>query len=112
MSEREFKGTRVEVRSGDIDGALRQLKKVLVKEDWAREVARSTYYEKPSESRKRKNAQAAKNWRKKRAQLEGQGRLVAHRTGLKHLKGTKTRKIEKDRQDRLIAAHRKTQRRR
>lgn len=111
MSEREFKGTRVEVRNGDIDGALRRLKKILIKEDWARDVARSTYYEKPSETRKRKKAQGEKAWRKKRAQLESQGRLVAHRTGFKHLKGTRTRKIEKDRQDRLEAAHRKQARR-
>jgi small subunit ribosomal protein S21 len=107
MSEREFKGTRVEVRNGDIDGALRRLKKILIREDWAKDIARTTHYEKPSETRKRKRAQAQKNWRKKRAQLEGQGKLVAHRSGLKHLKGTRTRNVEKVRQDRLEAAHRK-----
>jgi small subunit ribosomal protein S21 len=108
MSERDFKGTRVEVRNGDIDGALRRLKKILIKEDWARDIARSTYYEKPSEIRKRKKAQAKKAWRKKRSQLESQGKLVANRTGLKYLKTTRTRKIEKDRQDRMVDANRRT----
>jgi len=53
----------VEVR-GDIEYAIRQLKKKLQMDGIKRELKRREYYEKPSEKRRRKQAEAKRKQRK------------------------------------------------
>lgn len=53
----------VEVR-GDIEYAIRQLKKKLQMDGIKRELKRREYYEKPSEKRRRKQAEAKRKLRK------------------------------------------------
>jgi len=55
----------VEVR-GDIEYAIRQLKKKLQMDGIKRELKRREYYEKPSEKRRRKRAEAQRKQRKLR----------------------------------------------
>jgi ribosomal protein S21 len=92
MSEREFRGSRVEVRNGDIDGALRRLKRSLIKDGWAKDVSRTLAYEKPSEVRKRRDVANRKTIDRANALDIAAGRVVSHRSGLKHLKGKLSRK--------------------
>jgi small subunit ribosomal protein S21 len=53
----------VEVR-GDIEYAIRQLKKKLQMDGIKRELKRREYYEKPSEKKRRKQAEATRKLRK------------------------------------------------
>jgi small subunit ribosomal protein S21 len=55
----------VEVR-GDIEYAIRQLKKKLQMDGIKRELKRREYYEKPSEKKRRKQADAKRKMRKLR----------------------------------------------
>jgi small subunit ribosomal protein S21 len=55
----------VEVR-GDIEYAIRQLKKKLQMDGIKRELKRREYYEKPSEKKRRKQAEAKRKMRKLR----------------------------------------------
>lgn len=55
----------VEVR-GDIEYAIRQLKKKLQMDGIKRELKRREYYEKPSEKKRRKQAEAKRKIRKLR----------------------------------------------
>jgi small subunit ribosomal protein S21 len=53
----------VEVR-GDIEIAIRQLKKKLMLDGIKKELKRREYYEKPSEKKRRKSAEARRKMRK------------------------------------------------
>jgi small subunit ribosomal protein S21 len=53
-------GLEVDVYDNNIDKALRQLKKKMATEGIYREFKKRRYYEKPSEKRKRKKAEARK----------------------------------------------------
>jgi small subunit ribosomal protein S21 len=55
-----IKGLRVEVRNGDINGALRRFKKKVQEDGILQELRNKEYYEKPSivNARKRKQARA------------------------------------------------------
>ena len=92
MSENEFRGSRIEVKHGDIDGALRRLKRNLLRDGWAKEVARTLAYEKPSETRKRRDVANRKTIERAHAIGQANGNLVSHRSGLRHLKGKLSRK--------------------
>ena len=61
----KFKGATVEVRNGDINGAIRKLKKILENADRQKELSKREFFEKPSAKRKRKKDAA-----KKRTQRE------------------------------------------
>ena len=65
---------RVEVRNGNVDRALKILKKKLFDDGAIREAMERRYYEKPSETRKRKKKEAVNRQRKlvekERAKLE------------------------------------------
>lgn len=58
---------KITVHNGNIDGALRKLKKQLQKEGVFADVARLQFHEKPSERRRREKAQAIRRLRKKSA---------------------------------------------
>jgi small subunit ribosomal protein S21 len=57
-------GVKIEVFDNQIEGALKALKKQMLKEGLFQEMKRRAYYEKPSVKRKRKAAQARKKRRK------------------------------------------------
>ena len=62
------------VRDNNVDGALKALKKKMQREGIWREMKRNRSYEKPSERRVRKKAEAVRRSRKlerKRLQIEG-----------------------------------------
>ena len=49
-----FRGSKVEVRNGDVNYALRKLKKILERNDWQKDIAKKEYFEKGSVTRKRR----------------------------------------------------------
>lgn len=55
-----FKGASVEVRNGDVNYALRKLKKILERDNWQKDLAKHEYYEKGSVKRKRRKEAARK----------------------------------------------------
>lgn len=101
----------VEVRNGDVNKAIRILKKKLERDDFLKDIAKTQYYEKPSEQRRRKKAQASKRWQKSIREAEAAGEYIPYMpTGLKYLKSKrKTRKIrdykERVRQMRRTQGH-------
>jgi len=67
----------VTVRDNNVDQALKALKKKMQREGTFREMKRRRHYEKPSERRQRKKAEAIRRSRKlarKQAQREAEGR--------------------------------------
>ncbi len=64
--------TTVEVRNGDINGAIRKLKKILENDNRQKELSKREFYEKPSAKRKRKKDAA-----KKRTQREMDKRIFS-----------------------------------
>ncbi len=73
-SDRRSTALEVSVRDNDVDQALRALKKKMQREGIFREMKRRRAYEKPSEQRNRRKAEAIRRARKlerKRLQREG-----------------------------------------
>lgn len=56
---------RIEVQDGNIDRAIRILKKKMNREGMFREMKKRKFFEKPSEKRRRKQAEAIRRIRKK-----------------------------------------------
>lgn len=79
------------VRNGNVDQAIRTLKKKLLKDNFQKELAKREYYEKPCEKRKRKKAQGVKKAQKafRDAVMRGEA-LPPVRGGQKHLKGKRS----------------------
>ena len=71
--EKPLGGMSVTVRNGDVNGALRVLKKKLIKEGVFQELRERTYYE--SRGTKRRKAKAAATRRYKRKMLKRQEEL-------------------------------------
>ncbi len=64
------RGTRVEVRDGNINQALRRLKKIMQSEGVFKEIRDRRYFEKPSMTRKKARAAARKRWQKEVARRD------------------------------------------
>ena len=67
-------GVKIEVFDNQIEGALKALKKQMLKEGLFQEMKRRAHYEKPSEKRVREKAEAVRRARKlarKKMQREG-----------------------------------------
>ena len=60
----------VEVRGGNLEKAMRVLKKKVQKEGIVRELKERQYYRKPSEIKREAKKQGIKNYKKKQAKLE------------------------------------------
>ena len=60
----------VQVRGGNLEKAMRVLKKKVQKEGIVKELRDRQFYKKPSEIRQEKIKQARKNWIKKQKKLE------------------------------------------
>jgi small subunit ribosomal protein S21 len=63
-------GVKIDVIDNQVEGALKALKKQMVKEGLFQEMKRRAHYEKPSVKRKRKAAQARKKRRKALKRLQ------------------------------------------
>ena len=55
-----IRGAKVSVRNGDVNGALRTLKKILDRDNRQKELAKREFFEKPSIKRKRAKDMAVK----------------------------------------------------
>ncbi len=55
----------VEVRGGNVEKAMRVLKKKLQKDGLFKELRMRQYYEKPSTKKQRKKKEMIRNWKKK-----------------------------------------------
>ena len=77
----------IEVWNGDVNKALRILKKRLEKADFQKELAKQQFYEKPSAKKKRKKDQAKKRWNKyvRDAEMRGDFKMYEP-TGTKWMK--------------------------
>lgn len=64
------KGLTVEVRNGNVEGAIRLLSRRLKQEGIMRELRARSFFEKPSEKRRRKHAEAISRWRKQQNKEE------------------------------------------
>tara|TARA_B100001057_G_scaffold148330_1_gene148303 strand:+ start:627 stop:836 length:210 start_codon:yes stop_codon:yes gene_type:complete len=60
----------VEVRKGNLEKAMRVMKKKLAKEGLLKTLKQKQYYEKPSEIKRRKKKEGIKNFKKKMKKLE------------------------------------------
>ncbi len=79
------------VRNGNVDAAIRTLKKKMLKNNFQKELAKREYYEKPCEKRKRQKAQGIKKREKAMRDKIMRGEaLPPVRGGQKHLKGKKS----------------------
>jgi small subunit ribosomal protein S21 len=58
------RGLSVEVRGGNVEGAIRLLTRKVKQEGIMREIRQRSFYEKPSTVRRRKHAEAVSRWRK------------------------------------------------
>ena len=63
--------SRVSVVDNQVDAALKQLKKLMLKDGAFQEMKRRAHYEKPSVKRKRKQAQARKKRRRAMQRTRG-----------------------------------------
>ncbi len=89
----QVSGRTIEVRNGNVNFAIKKLKKVLERMDFQKEVAKREYYEKPSATRKRKKDQAKKRHQKQLNQMISNGEWLPTPTvGVKHLKGKRSRR--------------------
>jgi small subunit ribosomal protein S21 len=64
------KGLSVEVRNGNIEGAVRVLGRKIKQEGLIREVRRRQYYEKPCVARCRREAEAKARWKKTKSRFD------------------------------------------
>ena len=60
----------VEVRGGNLEKAMRVLKKKVMKEGIIKELRRRQYYQKPSEIKREKKKEGIKNYKKKMKKLQ------------------------------------------
>lgn len=92
----------VEVRNGDVNKAIRILKKKLERADFQKELAKQAYYEKPSEKRKRKKQQAKKRWERYVRDAEARGDMQqAQLTGVKWMKSKRKSRKMRDARERI-----------
>lgn len=66
-------GSKVEVRNGDVNGALRRLKKILERDNRQKDLAKHEFYEKPSRKRKRQADTAKSRWKREVEQRRNSG---------------------------------------
>ena len=69
FQEPKLKGTAVAVQNGNVDKAIRKLKKKLQKEDFFNEMRRREFFETRSEKRRKEKAASTRRCIKKREKL-------------------------------------------
>ena len=60
----------VEVRGGNLEKAMRVLKKKVIKESLVKELRARQYYQKPSEIKREKKKEGIKNYKKNKKKME------------------------------------------
>ena len=65
-------GILVTVRNGNLEQAMRVLKKKVAKEGLVKELRQRQYYEKPSDKRIRKKKENTRAWMKRQKKLKAQ----------------------------------------
>ena len=60
----------VEVRGGNLEKAMRVLKKKIMKEGIVKELRARAYYQKPSEIKREKKKEGIKNYKKNKKKME------------------------------------------
>lgn len=89
--ERDPYDATIYVRNGNVEQAIRTLKKKLLKNNFQKELAKREYYEKPTAKRKRQKAQGIKKHEKAfREKIMRGEALPPVRGGQKHLKGKRS----------------------
>lgn len=68
--EKGLRGTYVEVRNNDINGAIRRLKKIVTAEGIIKEYRDKQFYTQPSEKRRMKKAAAIRRYKKELAKRD------------------------------------------
>ena len=63
-------GITIQVRNGNVEQALRVLKKKLQKDGLLKELKAKQYFEKPSEKKRRKKKEGIANFKKKQKKLK------------------------------------------
>lgn len=103
----EYRGASVGVRNGDVNGALRRLKKILENDNRQKELAKREFYEKPSVSRKRRKDQAVKRHKKEmmRGLLTGDA-PVTMAGGVDWMKSKRKRRKHMDLQNSIKSSRR------
>ena len=101
----KFKGATVEVRNGDVNGAIRKLKKILENADRAKEIAKREFYEKPSVRRKRKKDAAVKRAKRdqNKAMMAGTS-PVTQVSGFSFMKSKRKRRKYSDLKNKIAMA--------
>lgn len=96
--EREhFRGSKVEVRNGDVNYALRKLKKILERDNFQKDLAKHEYFEKGSVKRKRRKEAAKKRWQKEVTSQKLSGKWsVVHSSDQKYMKSKRKRRKRLD----------------
>ncbi|MBF0369604.1 MAG: 30S ribosomal protein S21 [Magnetococcales bacterium] len=64
---------RIDVYDNNVDQAIRVLKKKMIREGMFREMKKRKFFEKPSERKRRKKAEAVRRLRKKLRRSAGNG---------------------------------------
>ena len=101
-------GTKVEVRHGDVNGAIRRLKKILENDNRQKELAKREFYEKPSVRRKRNN-----DTQKRRHQKDKMKQIISGEfpyqgpSDLKHMKSKRKRRKYADIKNQIALSRRK-----
>jgi ribosomal protein S21 len=90
-SYRAITGASVEVRNGDVNGALRRLKKILDGADRQKELSKREFYEKPSVRARRSRQQSLRKAQRDRIfNFTNIKELEPH--GVKHFKSKRKRR--------------------
>ena len=63
-SEKQLSGTTVMVRNGDVNGAMRVLKKRLMRDGFFQELRERTYYESRGTKRRKEKAAATRRYKR------------------------------------------------
>ena len=88
FEERDKFDPVIYVRNGNVEQAIRALKKRFLKADSQKELAKREFYEKPTAERKRKkNAGIKKHQKEMRDKILRGEMIPAEKVGNKHLKG-------------------------
>lgn len=108
QEEKPF-GAKVIVRNGDVNGAIRRLKKILENDNRQKELAKREFYEKPSAKKQRKHSQAKKRVQKERMKNLANGDLpLPQPASQKFMKSKRKRRAQSDLRNAFVTAKRRS----
>jgi ribosomal protein S21 len=104
----QITGAKVQVRNGDVNGALRRLKKILEGADRQKDLSKHEYFEKNSIKKKRARDAAVKRTRKE-AMSDIVGMTANKPSGTYWMKSKRKRRRVLDQENALVRHQRKQQ---